>query len=248
MKTAWIFVAGIGSDMVGGYSNKFTSTISQHDQNSDYFVEFNWQKLLEPCEQNIFNKCGKNLKYKYLRQFMASYASDALLYHYKSDIYKNISQEFTNIFTDIFNKEYDTVNVVGHSLGSFIIANFIWDLTNKNPDGSEIFSLSEDISNQIKSSINSISYLASPSSLWAGQFISGGKNIDYSNLYNLKNVLNIYSQYDVIAWPQACLNDTFSNIKDININYGPIWAKYLPISHIYVWSDSKIINTILEHV
>lgn len=242
----WIFVHGIGANDCNGYANKFMSEIYK-SRDHDICIEVNWQKFLEPSERNLFSNCGSNLGFKWIRKLITSYASDVLVYRSRSGFYKKIHKHLSDQIEILKDNNVDGIVFVGHSLGSFIIANFLWDAVDMSFGGSDIFSLSEDNLDWMISKLHTVAYVSSPISVWTAAPDSGN-NIDYQKFINLKSVLNIYSKYDIISWPQNCINDSFKIVTDININYGSLLTRYTPASHIKAWDDDRVIGCVLSKI
>lgn len=247
MKQGWIFIHGIGYVTSEGYSSKYQDYIKQIFPEA-IMEELHWEHFIKDNEQYVYERCGSNLGYKLLRKLAFIAGDDAILYHFGSSVYNNIHKELSDLVQTMVNQGVDQLYLVGHSLGSVIIANFLWDAI-QDSGPSELFSLDFDQKDYLKQNLCGVGYIASPISLWSAKFKEGGRCTDYNMFQSLKSACNIYSKYDVIAWPQRCINKTFSDqvkLVDMKLNYGPLWWRFTPLSHVKAWNDTRIPQALLQ--
>lgn len=249
-KYGFIFIHGIGDQITGGYSKSFADTLNKKLPGS-LFLEINWQVYAQELEQRIFKICGIATSYKFLRKILAFYGADAVIYHPGTRLYESTHELITKAILAMKEHEVDRIILIGHSLGTVMFNNYLWDLTTSSSLGNLSHQVDAEISEYATNSIFLNISMGSPVTIWSSKYTDGGSCIDLEKMKNFKQYINLYSKYDPIAWPMKCINNTYQNQRkliDYNFNYGSLLLRYTPVSHGQVWDDKRISRFIFNKI
>jgi hypothetical protein len=244
LMTGVIFLHGIGNNVSSGYSNIMRDSFGE----SYFYKEINWQALVEPRQKRLFESCKAKLKYGMFRKLMASYATDAVTYQQESDFYKTAHKLIGDAIKELMSLGVDRIVFVAHSLGTVLVSNFLWDVVNSKSIGNYAYSLDDECKEFLFNSLQDVVFIGSPVSLWSMKYTDGGRCISMDKFNNFRNISNIYSKYDFIAWPLRCINKTYQidKIVDIPYSYGGFFWKVTPMGHTKIWGDKNLIKRIKE--
>jgi len=247
-KTAILVIHGIG-DNEPNFADDFKNLIAQNTLNIDN-VEVKvfpcyWKDLIRNTEDSL-DKQVTNLKYKILRKFMIEFVGDATAYQLSddnNDFYRAVHGRVNETLEEINEWLEDDGNLiwVGHSLGTVITSNFIWDAQVPSSDGNKYFQASDNAKLALNK-LDSLFTLGSPLLVWSLQ-----DNKDFKPV-TVNRWLNIYSKYDVIGYPIKDINDNYrndKNITDYELSVGGIISKYSPLCHVDYLCDSTFIDIII---
>jgi hypothetical protein len=251
MKIGWIFLHGVGCVSAQGYSDTYQKEIEKAFPGS-VFKEIFWKKYVLNSQDEIYRRSAKNLCYKFLRYFLFLYGGDAIIYKKGSEVYDLVHNELVSTIEKFKSQEVDKIVIIGHSLGTIITMNFLWDVLNPNSQGASLFALSAEVyAEYLKSSLLHVSTVACPAAIWSSKYKDGGECVDFEQFNGLKNVYNIYSKFDFIGWPMKTINGTYDNQKkliDVEMAYGKSIGKILPICHSQTWDSLPIIRKIIANI
>lgn len=238
-----IFVHGIGEQQQGAY-NDFGDRIHKAVQRAFYWDEAYWADVTQPDEQLLKAKVGRG---GLLHSFYIGSFGDLVAYSklpYPPDRYSAIQQRFLDAILTIaqaakvFNDNHALLSVIGHSLGSVIASDGIYDLVKTE---------------------------TMPSNLTLHGFFTMGSPLAlYGLRYGLDNFtkpihphvwLNFYYPQDVVAFPLKSLNSAYAEAvtEDVCLSPGSPGRRLtalLPLvgikSHSWYFTDRQVINRIAQ--
>lgn len=251
MKIAIAVIHGIGNQPET-FANTFMSKI-----NSSYFrltglknLVFEpiwWKQHIAPIEQVLSSKIS-NLGWKTARNFFVNYAGDALCYQpepgVKDGFYDMIHKSVDEVLVSLASRvESDApLCIIGHSLGTVVTSNFIWDSQNANPDG---FSPSKEAVALINR-LELLYTMGCPLATWGMRYPNGGVPIE---IPKAANWYNLYDNNDVISSPIKLINQQYQcmpNLFDVKVNVGSLTTKWSPLCHTGYWDSKEVINHIVS--
>lgn len=188
-----------------------------------------------------------------LREFVFHSLADSIGYQVTPsdrDIYDSVHQEFALTLKLLAREagEKAPLCVVGHSLGSVIASNYIWDLQNGNTQ-IEI----GDTPLETGETLTLLYTFGSQIALWGLRYQNFGTpvtipspklNLHYSNLKS--EWINFYDRDDVLGYPLKKMNDKYEKAvtEDREVNVGNILSSWNPGSHNGYWTDNDVIEPI----
>lgn len=139
-----------------------------------------WWDLLEKLQLDLYRKIMNETRHPILRKLFVEMIGDAICYQPNSEIYEAIHARLLDVCPrpDV---------IIGHSLGSVIASNHIWD-NDLNP---KLFVT-----------------MGSPLAIWASRYF------DYGEPVGVQRWLNYYHPSDVISSPLSILSEKYSYIED----------------------------------
>jgi len=249
MKIAIFAIHGIGNNGPD-FANEFVTLLESQTKDLTN-VELkvfpcSWKDLVRTTEDQLDSKIV-NLGWKTLRMFMIEFVGDAVAYQLSdttNDVYSAIHQRVDSVLSEASDWLGDdgVLLWIGHSLGTIITNNFIWDVQNKDSDGNKYYTASLK-SQKALQSLKTLFTIGSPILVWSLANTGGGEPI------NVSKWLNIYSDYDVIGYPIKKINQAYAKddrIIDIELNVGGLISKYFPTSHMYYFTNEKFVNIIVN--
>lgn len=181
-----------------------------------------------------------------LRRFVAAYAGDLIAY--ESDmadgrVYREVHRRLDQAFEVLMKvNRHMPVYVVGHSLGSVILSNFLWDAQNNDSSGAKKWP----VSGQAIIGVNNIECIftmGSPLPLWFLGCEDGGEPI------YVKKWVNIYSKSDVLAVPFRLAGGKLADLpqlEEVDMRIGGILTFWNPLCHIKYWESRRVAEKISE--
>ena len=251
MKIAIFAIHGIGNNGPD-FANEFVTLLESQTKDLTN-VELkvfpcSWKDLVRTTEDQLDSKIA-NLGWKTLRMFMIEFVGDAVAYQLSdttNDVYSAIHQRVDSVLSEASDWLGDggVLLWIGHSLGTIITNNFIWDAQNKDSDGNKYYTASLK-SQKALQSLKTLFTIGSPILVWSLQNVDGGSPI------NVNKWVNAYSAYDVIGYPLKDINNAYAQdpkITDIELNVGGLVGKYLPTSHMDYFTDPKFVKLIVDEI
>lgn len=250
MVYGWILIHGIEAGNDVGFSSKFQSYASRVFPNN-IFYEINWKKYIQNFEEKIYLNTRASLKFHILRKPFCQLVGDAESYTSMNQIYASVHEEISQKLDILRSMNVDKIILVGHSLGTIIINNYLWDMTTPDSNGNLLHKCPDIINEMLVDKLLLIATMGSPLAIWAARYPGGGAAIDLNKFRSLTKHINIYSPYDIISWPISNINVSYeleTKIKDISYAYGELLYKFTPISHTRCWDDSRLFNIIFREI
>lgn len=225
MAIAIITIHGIG-EQTGDFANTFYSKFSKQVNFETYHLPLDWGELISE-EEHILLDRFKNLHWKRLRRWFIDYAGDAIAYRPGSALHQMIHDKLHATLNRI-NGQYI---IVAHSLGTVIASDFLWDLSQTEPE--------------TLNRLGCLITLGSPLAIWGLQYPNGGEPV------NVPKWLNVYSPEDIIGYPLKHQNEKYEaliGLEDIPFRAGGLLTRWNPASHAEYLYDSKLIRLLAEKV
>ena len=223
------------------------------------FEQVFYQNLIQPNQERVFHAMqSQPLRWRRLRKFMLFYFSDAAAYQHNSSqigsIYFHVHGRVYSAMSalhEAFDYQDKPVVIIGHSLGCFIMSNYIWDAQQAGkPDGKPTGIWQTEIPNPFQQ-MRSLRYFFS-TGCNIPLFVSGLPYIAAIERPNEQfRWLNYYDKDDVLGWPLKPLSQDgphpYDDVveADIEINVGASykpWISATPLSHMEYWSSAGFIE------
>jgi len=256
-----------GSGIVQKLESQVAYLLGEDEQNIKSKLEFEaiyWAPVLQELEDELWKRLElRNLTNLFgLRDFVFSSLADSIGYQITSsrtspnNLRREVYDEIHKIFADTLKKLANTAGpkaplcIIGHSLGSVIASNYIWDLQNG------LMNIEVGDTPLEKGETLTLYYtFGSQITLWRLRYKDFGTPIQFpapslSNHYpHLEGEwINFYDKDDVLGYPIKAINDKYQAVvkADIEVNAGNIFTNWSPLSHIGYWTDDEVIKPIAE--
>lgn len=266
MKLAIGIIHGIGSQQPGfsipmqrGIASAYeTLNLSTH-WNDLIFQEIIWADILKQQQQQLYERVNykQDLDYQQIREFFIDYLGDAIAYQPLSQnvdadqiqVYHLIHQRIDQALQQfVAHPDLDAETpliLIGHSLGTVILSNFIWDKQHQTSSNSPL---------EECQTLVGLLTLGCPLALWSLRFKSFGVPIDFPgtrlspSLSSKARWYNCYDKDDVIAYPLKNINPAYNEAvtDDIQVNVGSIFSSWNPLSHHGYWEDKDVIRNVAK--
>jgi hypothetical protein len=239
-----IFVHGIGEQKLCSYSSYTTFLGRLYEKGPFVWKEAYWADVVQPDEERlkaIVNRKGL------LYEFLIGSFGDLVAYSklpYPPDRYSAIQQRFTDTVLALAqiagknNDDHALLSVIGHSLGSVIASDGMYDLLKTGSIPSNL-------------TFNGFFTMGSPLALYGLRF--GLDN--FTKPIRPHIWLNFYYPHDVVAFPLKPLNSAYAEAvtEDICLSPDGLGKKLtalLPLvgiaSHSWYFTDRQVISRIAQ--
>lgn len=227
------------------------------------FRAVHWADVLQPMQETLWRRVSSahDLDYVKLRKYMIDFAGDALAYQVTPQdrevydaIHRCLDGELARLAQTIGVCPATPLAIIGHSLGTVIASNYIWDLQHAHHNHQS--PTPETTPLQRGETLSRVFTLGSPIALWSLRFRRPpfGKPIHvpdpalrhhypaskYPDLAG--QWLNFFDEDDVIAYPLKSLNADYGRMvtADLPINVGGLLSSWNPFSHNGYWTDDDV--------
>lgn len=255
----------------GGIARKLKSQVAQllgeDEQQADSKLEFEaiyWAPILQEPEDELWKRLELHkLSNPFgLREFIFHSLADSIGYQItasrskpsdvRSEIYDEVHQEFANTLKELASNAGPEAPlcIIGHSLGSVIASNYIWDLEN------ERMQITVGDTPLEKGETLALYYsLGSQITLWRLRYNDFGTPINIpspklsSHYPNLEGEwINFYDKDDLLGYPIKAINDKYRSAvkEDIEVNAGNLLTNWTPLSHNEYWTDDEVTKPIAK--
>jgi hypothetical protein len=267
-KIAVAIVHGVGitapdfaREMIGELSERFTDNTGMPAADGLAFQPVYWGPILQEREDELWKrvKKGGDLDFVSLRQFIVSFAADALAYQPlpgERSAYDEIHAEFARslkLLAAAAGPEAPLA-VISHSLGTVISSNYFYDLSRPletGLHGPKTIKAQGETPGALERG-ETLAYfvtMGSPIALWSMRYKDFGRPISvpapklkqyYPELLKQAAWENYYDPDDVIGYPLKTLNAQYRvAVKSDNaINAGSMLTSWNPMSHVEYWADN----------
>ena len=273
---AILFLHGIGRTEPG-YSRPLAEAIaarfarSAGGETSDpeaqvVFEEVNWSGALQPAEDDLGARlrAAGPLHFGRLRGFMLDFAADAIAYqptHADRSAYDAIHAEVAASLGRLARRAgaRAPLGVIGHSLGSVIASNYVYDLT--KPRGSfmapEVRARIGKTPLERGETLSLFYTMGSPIALWSLRYPDFGvpvklpaKRLAGHHPGLEPRWVNFYDPDDVIGYPLKPLNEAYREAVDEDrvVDVGSWLTRWNPLSHTGYWGDAGVADAIAAGV
>lgn len=142
--------------------------------------------------------------------------------------------------------------IVGHSLGTIIASNYLWDLQHGGISEA-VRSMMDGTLLEKGETLTSLYTMGSPLAVWSLRFKDFGVPITFPPADLIEPYgsapaewVNLYDQDDIIAYPLKCLNAAYEHnvTEDVAVNVGSVLTMWNPAAHVGYWTDGGVIRRI----
>lgn len=224
------------------------------------FRPVHWSPVLDGKEKALWKnlKKGNELDWVKMRKFLIYSFGDAIAYNQRPrketepnkiylGIHEKLHEQLVKLKEEDFNNQDKPVVLIGHSLGSHIISNYIWD--RQHGYDPELFG---DTPFEKLDTLTGIITFGSNIPLFtlALQEVEPIKITPPLLNENLEKVkwLNYYDSDDILGFPLKNLSDSYEEAvhKDIQINVGNVFVSWSPASHTKYWKDDSFTKPVAK--
>jgi hypothetical protein len=266
VKLVIVAIHGIGnpqSDYYDKFQRKLENSLSKQGIGShDYvFKGIHYSKVFEE-EADKISAMTKGFRWKSLRRFVTHSLGDALAYQLgvstpnRIDFYRIVHDKIDQELRDLVDQndidENTPIMFVAHSLGAYIISNYIWDKQREFKDSSKLIEMGSlcglvTLGCNIPILTLGFDYEKLYPITLPGYAIEDNPQIKWMNVYDKNDPLSIPME-DFYSYENEDQERTLSKIEDIEMNVGNLIVRYTPYSHTKYWNDSEFIDLLREHI
>jgi hypothetical protein len=203
----------------------------------------------------------ENAHFPTLRWLIVHYLGDAVAYHSGADgtgHYEEVQGVLARTLHELALKAGDEAPlfVLGHSLGSVVSSDFLYDLQ-RGPLAAQARAALEDTPIERGETFGWFYTLGSPLALWAQRHPGFGEPLtvphpDFAGHHPRQRGewVNVYDPDDVIASPLRPLSDAWAAAvrEDRRVGVGPWWLGWTPLAHPYYWNDRRVVTPIASQL
>ena len=271
VKLGVLIIHGIGtqkSDFADGMINNLVEQLGElgFDRSDVAWQPVHWTPVLEPKQKELWRKLSHNsdMSFVTLRQFVINVLGDAIAYQRvpgqgRENVYDSthrvIHQSVKTLRQQIGGDK--PLVILAHSLGCYMISNYIWDRQKGLGEAAyaaSAFERMETIAGMVTFgcgiplfmlAYTRIEPITFPSSTLARYFPDGTPP---EELRRAAHWLNFYSRNDILGYPLRPLSPEYAETvnEDIAINVGGLLTSWNPASHTQYWTDSNLIRPAAE--
>jgi len=254
-----ISIHGIGYKAKPGFSNYLISGIRKSFPHLTSY-ELLWGTELDSVQDLFIQDVHKSGTYfRGTKALLTRVISDALAYQPYScegenlsfaglsnnSIYGSIHHQLAKLIYSIslIHQDFDLV-LIGHSLGTIIVNNFVWDCLHESSVGCFAFKPSEEVKTVIKDNLTNIINLGSPYSYWGlRHYHNDFLPVNYDRKFTISN---FYFPSDIVAAPISPLpNHNLVKDEELYMRH-PLDLFYS--SHLRYFKSSHLVGRIREHL
>ena len=276
-KIAVAVIHGVGSQgcdfaesLIDPVKDRFHKLIGAKACNSDEQLVVEpvyWAPVLETEEKELLRRVKReaDLGYGDLRQFMVSFAADAIAYQpvpKERAAYDDIHAVMAKSLKHLARMAGPTAPlcIVAHSLGTIIACNYMYDLL-KLEKGFMAQSLRDQTRGtplERGETFAAFYTFGSPIALWSLRFDDFGTPIEFpsSKLHEHQPSLtrdvckwiNFFNRNDILAYPLKTLNDAYGQTvsEDREVSVGGWLSRLTPLSHTKYWAAPRVTKPIAD--
>ncbi len=291
-KLGVLIIHGIGNpqpDYADTFIKKVTAELTEDGKFAKADIVWEavyWSDVLATKENQYFEslKNAGSVDYLSLRKFIITYLADAVSYHSGNNsynaynaIHNKVKEGIIRLCKKLKNPDAPLV-MLGHSLGSVILSNYIWDgqsrrqasvVRRQGELGEDTLNQSEGrfYSGQGRHKASGVRRQRDLKSLTG--IITFGSNIPLfafahdpieaitfpdpdlpENLKKMASWVNIYDPDDVLGYPLKLLSPSYAKAvtEDVKMEIGNLLLSWTPLIHSYYWSDKKFIKYVGEYL
>ena len=254
-----LIIHGMGSqqpDFADGMIDKLKEKLGDK-ADSVCFQPVFWAPVLSGREQKVWNDLSAecDLDWVKLRKFVLNALGDAAAYRFVPgvsnstyyQIHDVIHKELTSLQAKLGGDNKPLV-VCAHSLGSFIVSDYIWDRQHgKDADryGQTAFTRIESLAGLITFGSNIPLFVLDCDPV---ECITFPPATLPDELKPKARWLNFFDSNDVLGWPLKELSSSYRNMvtEDREISVGGVLTSWNPLSHNEYWTDGDFIGPVAE--
>ncbi|HJU64764.1 MAG TPA: hypothetical protein VJ596_03770 [Gemmatimonadaceae bacterium] len=212
-----------------------------------------WADLVREREEELWAAVSRDheLRFAAIRRFFITHFGDALAYQrvpvQRSDFYRDIHTRVADRVRDL-RAELGTdrpLVAIGHSLGSVILSNFIWDVQHGNDERRAVRPETPFERMETLTAIITVGSSIALFTLRLAEIVA----IEFPprtlppHLSRVAQWLNFYDADDVLAYPLRPLSPTYEAAvtEDIAMDAGHPPRSWTPLSHDAYWTDEEFV-------
>jgi hypothetical protein len=219
-----------------------------------------WADVLQPQEDELWKALsqGHKLGFVGLRRFFLSNLGDAVAYQREPDsspdVYQRIHTAVHGCIVKLREKlsnQDAPLMVMAHSLGSYIMSNYIWDQQRQNTaalPGATEFEKMRTLCTLVTFGCN-IAIFSLALQKYVGIAFPAVELAE--PLRSAARWLNYFDPQDILGYPIKPLWDGYANnpqIDDVEINVGNIFTSWNPLSHDQYWTDNDFTEPVAKQI
>ena len=220
-----------------------------------------WADILAPRQEEYLRDANQNndLDYIGLRRFILSALGDASAYR-PVDSPENTAYDLIHRRVRDANKAlHDALDVadaplivMAHSLGGYIMSNYIWDMQHPGgnpPPGLSPFERMHTLAGMVTFGCNIPLFTFAYTNVVPIVF-PAAELPDPGDVRGKAKWLNYYDPDDVLGYPLRSINAAYDAVvdEDIPINVGGLFSSWNPISHTKYWTDNDFTKPAAEFI
>lgn len=197
-----------------------------------------------------------------LRWLIVHYLGDAVAYHSGTDGTGHYEQVQAVLARSLHELAVEAggdapLVVLGHSLGSVVSSDFLYDLQSAAGPSAPAAQALGDTPLERGETFGWFYTLGSPLALWAQRHPDFGKPLTvphpgFAGRHpdQRGEWVNVYDPDDVIASPLRPLSDAWADAvhEDRRVFVGPWWLGWTPLAHPYYWNDRRVVTPIASQL
>jgi pimeloyl-ACP methyl ester carboxylesterase len=255
-----LIIHGMGSQQADFSEELEMEIVDQVGTNSDKicFESVYWAPILSARESRVWTNLSKfhDLDWVRLRKFVLNALGDATAYRYIPDepdctyyqIHYKVHESIKRLHAQLGDDK--PVIVIAHSLGAFIMSNYIWDRQQgKDVDryGQTAFERMESLAGFVTFGCNIPLFVLAYEEIECFTFPPTTLKPD---LAAKAKWLNFFDPDDILGWPLKELSDSYRKAvtEDREINVGSILTSWNPVSHSEYWTDNNFTRPVAEFI
>ena len=222
-----------------------------------------WSPVFQAEEDELSRrtKAGGPTCWRPLREFMVSFAGDAVAYQPvpgDRGIYDKVHQVAARTFRALSEEAGPKAPlcVIAHSLGTVIASNYLYDLQThptKKLIADHVLAEMRPTPLEKGETLTLFYTLGSPIALWGLRYPDYGKPVQVPSPDLARHWpgivgewVNFYDKDDVLGYPLKKVNAAYgeSVTRDRAVDVGSIWTGWTPMSHEGYWTDKKVTRPI----
>lgn len=266
-KLGILVVHGMGSQKDPHFADEMTKEVNDRVKKLGFapgadlaWQPVYWADILEPHETQLWNalKEDHKLSFEGPRKFILSNLGDAVAYQRQPDSAPDVYQRIHTAVHECIVALHENLGqqdvpliIMAHSLGSYILSNYIWDRQHHYEDtryGQTAFERMETLASIITFGSNIAVF-----SLALAKYVGiGFPAAELSpELKAAARWLNLFDPQDILAYPIKPLCAAYMKnpqIQDIEINVGNLLTSWNPLSHDGYWTDNDFTERVAKQI
>lgn len=259
-------IHGMGNQEINYYEpfvRLLERRLGQGSWNEIAFESIYYQKILQDNQERTLRRLqtAAPLSWMSLREFLLYALSDAASIEYKAALPGSIYEQIQRIIMNALDQVYQALGqalkpviLVAHSLGSYLISNYIWDAQQERTRyGVWSYPIEDraptDEAKEQFQRLQTLRLLFTPGCNIPA-FVAGYETIEAINKPNPQfEWLNYYDRHDPLGWPLRPLSPSYAEIvmADHEMNVGGLIG-LTPFSHNRYLSDRGFVEAVADEI
>ncbi len=220
-----------------------------------------YQDILQPFEEDYFNRVRRRVDWDRLRKFLLYGICDAATLesqkqgtdspYYQAQM--RILVAFRTLYRALEGSNRRTI-VVAQSLGGQVLSNYLWDALKDNMPSIGVWSVPQQFQSREEEDFCRGKAIVRLFTTGCNIpiFVAGRPRDRIEPIPRPNNEFewhNYYDEDDVLGWPLRDLSDDYSERvkRDHRINAG-VLTGFTPLSHVNYWRDSDFLKPLVKHI